>query len=60
VAFSEPEQLRHKHLTHDRARLRARVAQYQRLANEYRVMQADAELELGAIETELRRLRSIK
>jgi len=40
----------------DRRTLRGRKDRYERLANEYRAMQAEVELTLAALETEIRDL----
>lgn len=58
MALSKPEALRRTHLTADLRRLNGRIAQYQRLSNEYKVMQAGAEMEAAAIKVELMRLNA--
>lgn len=60
MALSEAEADRRTDLRNDVRRLRGRAARYERLSNEYKVMQASAEMELAAVETELRRLDKMR
>ena len=56
MPLTEPERERVRVLRNDRRRLSAQASRYQRLADQYRAMQAETELALCAVITEIRAL----
>lgn len=60
MALSLAEADKRRDLMGDRRRVAGKVERYRRLSDEYRVMQAEAELELGAINTDLERLERMR
>lgn len=56
MSLSAPQALRWKDLNNDKRRVWGRVERFRRLRDEYHVMWAETELELSAIEAEIRAL----
>ena len=60
MSLSGPEAARRADLIADVRRMKARAARYQRLSNEYKVRQVEAELAIGAMQLELKRFDDLR